>query len=1266
MKELLKRLGGRRLYTLAAAILLFVVAVLVNQFIVSSTSSAYYSRLIQNDIYSKERDFREVASDTATLLTLVNRTYNLETLHEISDKNKGYFFFIYDTDTSSQHHLLFWNTQQALPPINIMNESDVSRPVRLSNGLYVHTSKQIRLQGNRTLSLEGLIPVMWQYFVQIENLQKEFASYPDAGKRVDVSLTPTEFPIKSTYGNVLFYLSPISAGDQETSWWSRIFLFAGIFLLIVFVHQTANHFSTRYGLLSGIAFLLMMILLMRMTTYYYPDLLDLRQFELFDPSIYSSSFVFSSLGDLMINGILFCWLMLFISRRLPTEQIKPLRPRWLTLVCVVVALTLLVVVTFVFADILQSLVADAQISFNVTNFFSLTKYSFIGFLILGTLSLSYFFFSQTILNIIKRLSEGSVYFVILVTLFIGLVILSFTKSAEVVELNLYVLIWLVIYILMMQQKIFSGINTRLNISEVLYWLFVFSFSITGVIIFENKKIEFEQRKLFAEKLSLRADPSSERLLSIALTYFDNDFLQRNFERFKIEQDNKDLKDSIVKRSFSAYLDKYDTEIFTFDATEKPLFNDQAISYDTLNTIFRIQGKETSIQDLRYFEKSYDKFSYIYKKDVIDTFGVNMGYFIVLSEPKRYKGDALIPELFRQTKELVPEYSPGYYYGVYSRMELINYYNDYPFPTRLSNDNLPKFEFEVRKNKDYEELWYRHSSDKVVVIAKKDNSFIEGITLFSWLFSTFILLLFIYRTTGFLVRSRFKPGALSEYLQFSIRSQIHSTIIMVSLLSFLIIGVATILFFVKRYDRNNQDKLSRAIQIMVNEVQNKLADHTSFNNGIMLFETGANQEVERLMQEISEIHGTDVNLYDTSGTLRVSSNPLIYNKGVLSEKMNPDAFYNLNNRKAVQFVADEQMGKVAYISVYSPVRDEQGNAYAYLNIPSYSTQGELKQEISNFLVTIINLNAFIFLIAGAISLFITNRITYSFTLIGQKMRDINLQKINQEIQWNRKDEIGELVNEYNKMVHKLDESAEALAKSEREGAWRQMAKQVAHEIKNPLTPMKLSIQYLQKAIDNNSPQVKEMTANVAKTLIEQIDHLSKIASDFSQFANIGNQRNEVFDLHEVLYSLASLYDPMENVNFSWEPVGHKVMLYADKTQLNRLFTNLMQNAIEAPENQHKRTIDVHEHVDGDYLVVSIRDNGGGIPVHTRDKIFMPNFTTKSSGTGLGLAMSKSIAEQSHGDIWFETSDGEGSTFFVKLPLYRGDVPTAKPVVVVNEQ
>ena len=256
-----------------------------------------------------------------------------------------------------------------------------------------------------------------------------------------------------------------------------------------------------------------------------------------------------------------------------------------------------------------------------------------------------------------------------------------------------------------------------------------------------------------------------------------------------------------------------------------------------------------------------------------------------------------------------------------------------------------------------------------------------------------------------------------------------------------------------------------------------------------------------------------------------------------------------------------------------------------------------------------------------------------------------------IEWKNRDEIGGLVKEYNKMVEKLEESAASLAKSEREFAWREMARQVAHEIKNPLTPMKLSIQYLQKAIANNSVNVKELTANVAKTLVEQIDHLSKIAADFSQFANIGNPKNEVFDLHDMLYSLTSLYETTENLLFKWVPVHQRIMVYADKTQLNRLFTNLLQNALEACVGQDKRVISVSEELIGDNIVVKVSDNGEGIPETMKSKIFMPNFTTKSSGTGLGLAMSKTIVEQAKGKIWFETKEGEGTIFYVELPVLR---------------
>ena len=301
------------------------------------------------------------------------------------------------------------------------------------------------------------------------------------------------------------------------------------------------------------------------------------------------------------------------------------------------------------------------------------------------------------------------------------------------------------------------------------------------------------------------------------------------------------------------------------------------------------------------------------------------------------------------------------------------------------------------------------------------------------------------------------------------------------------------------------------------------------------------------------------------------------------------------------------------------------------------------------MTIINLNAFIFLIAGIVALFITNRITRSFAVISNKMKAVNLGSLNEAIDWKRNDEIGELVKEYNKMVGKLDESAAALARSEREGAWREMARQVAHEIKNPLTPMKLSLQYLQKAITNKSDNINELTANVAQTLVEQIDHLNQIAGEFSQFANIGNPRNEVFDLHELLRSLTQLYAAEENLQMDWKPVSTEVFINADRTHINRLFTNLLQNALQSVGEGDIARIEIEEQFSDDKVLVKLKDNGTGIAEDMRSKIFTPNFTTKTSGTGLGLAMCKGIVEQAGGNIWFETKTGEGSTFFVSLPV-----------------
>jgi nitrogen fixation/metabolism regulation signal transduction histidine kinase len=366
-------------------------------------------------------------------------------------------------------------------------------------------------------------------------------------------------------------------------------------------------------------------------------------------------------------------------------------------------------------------------------------------------------------------------------------------------------------------------------------------------------------------------------------------------------------------------------------------------------------------------------------------------------------------------------------------------------------------------------------------------------------------------------------------------------------------------------------------------------------------------------------------------------------------MEPKAFYRLYYDNNIEVIQNENVSLFSFVSIYIPIKDELGEPYAYLNIPYLNTQKELNQEISNFLVTLINLNAFIFVIAGAISVLLTNRITSSFTLIASKMKDINLGRANEEIVWNTNDEIGALIKEYNKMVKKLDESAQALAKSEREGAWREMARQVAHEIKNPLTPMKLSIQYLQRAIQDKNPNVETLSKKVSSTLVEQIDQLAKIASDFSQFANIGNVQVEVFDVNELLRLLVNLYSANTRLNIIYNPPKQAALINADRTQINRLFTNLFQNAIEASDGNQCIPIILNEEIDANKLHISVTDEGCGISSEMCQKIFTPNFTTKTSGTGLGLAMCKGIVEKANGRIWFDTVEGKGTSFHVLLPL-----------------
>ncbi|RYY45216.1 MAG: HAMP domain-containing histidine kinase, partial [Chitinophagaceae bacterium] len=811
------------------------------------------------------------------------------------------------------------------------------------------------------------------------------------------------------------------------------------------------------------------------------------------------------------------------------------------------------------------------------------------------------------------------------------------------------LAWLMLFLFLLNTKFLDLVASRIVSSKMVFWIFFFSVSITTVIISENNRKELQNRYHYAEILATKADPTSQSLLSSMLSDFRIDFLSNNFDRLLNPQSNKSLKDSLINNNVSGYTNRYDTEVYSFDSLESPLFNEGNFTFNQLNTILNTQARPTSIAGLYYYDESYDRFSYISKKNIRDTAAKPMGTIFILVTPKKTKNDKIYLQLFDKGADNAIENSPLYSFAVYNKGKLISSHNDYPFATTMQANTFAGRQYYHKQNIEHDELWYNAGGEKFVVIVKENRIMIESITLFSYLFCSFLLLCAAFWLITMFINSRLDPQKLRSYWQLTIRNQIHGVIIFISLASFLVIGTATILFFINRYESTNRDKLSRAIQIMKNQVNSSLQSGWALTDSLSSVDKVDQQSVEKSLLNVAEIHGVDVNIYDLKGDLKVSSLPLPYIKGIVSTKMEPLAFYHLSNQKEVQYFQKEHISNLKFLSSYVPVNDAKGNTYAYLNVPYFTSQSNLQKEIANFLVTIINLNAFIFLIAGIVSLFIANRITHSFSVIGEKMKLINLGTHNEAIEWDRKDEIGSLVDEYNKMVSKLDESAAAMAKTEREGAWREMAKQVAHEIKNPLTPMKLSMQFLQRSIETNAPDVKELTSKVANTLVEQIDHLSKIASEFSQFANIEKADKVEFDLNEAMQSIRQLYSSNEEVSISWSLPEDPVIVYADKTHINRLFTNLILNAIQAVPADRRPEIEVEELLKGDHVVVKIKDNGEGISESVQSKIFAPNFTTKTSGTGLGLAMSKRIVEQANGSIWFETLEGEGTSFFVSMPV-----------------
>jgi len=323
--------------------------------------------------------------------------------------------------------------------------------------------------------------------------------------------------------------------------------------------------------------------------------------------------------------------------------------------------------------------------------------------------------------------------------------------------------------------------------------------------------------------------------------------------------------------------------------------------------------------------------------------------------------------------------------------------------------------------------------------------------------------------------------------------------------------------------------------------------------------------------------------------------------------------------------------------------------AYLNLPYFTQSGALTRDVTNLVMAVINIYMILLLVILLVSVFLADRITQPLRMIQNRIAQVSLSEKNEMIRYERSDEIKGLVEEYNYMVQELERSAELLAQSERESAWREMAKQIAHEIKNPLTPMKLNVQHLQRTVEIGKYDPK-MVKKISETLIEQIDSLTAIANEFSDFAKMPKARNKKINLVSNLKNLLQLFEATSRVRIGLDLGEYKsVYVLADKEQLMRVFINLVKNGLQSIPEGREGIIDIKLEVHGEQTVrVTFRDNGKGIPEEIKDKLFQPNFTTKSAGMGMGLAISYNIVRSLGGKIWYDTVLNEGTTFYVELP------------------
>lgn len=791
---------------------------------------------------------------------------------------------------------------------------------------------------------------------------------------------------------------------------------------------------------------------------------------------------------------------------------------------------------------------------------------------------------------------------------------------------------LVALLLWLQGLFTPWLHGKYKVLTMLAQFMLWSVLLTLLYDWESERFDNRQIKELAKELSDERDPEFEQSYYKFLSVAEQD---TTFFTTVLSEDIMDevAEDYMRIFLFDSVMNQYEVALtlctpgLELEIQPEDLVTDcKSYFYDKIERNKGIELEEgLSFLDYNSLDPSYLSMISVIQYDTVLPERL---LYLEFSKPIAPQGFGS-PKLLQSSQNKLPL---NYSVACYSDSLLIYKYGSYVYPNYLSGYKHSINDF--RYGKKLKHYTYQADDSKVLAIttARKDWM---NITAPFGIFFFFLLLLFLL--------VYFVGVGDINFSIWSTLSYRFQMLMLVALgVSFLVVGPVSVLYLRSQYSQKVADyHFERTRTLML--------DITSEVDFSFLKQPGFKYELDRILRRYAETFFTDINIYGLNGKLLATTSPEVTELRLQSSLMNADAFHDMHGEKALYYIHEEKLGNANYQSAYMAIQDGSGKTLAYLNTPYFAGKSDLRTEIFIYVLTYINIILLIFFLFLPIVLIVAGSVTHPLTKLQEKMRKVDITKHNEKLDWKSNDEIGDLIDQYNELVEQLEQSAAELRRTTAESAWRGVARQVAHEIKNSLTPMRLSVQILQRNMANNDPQLPEKMKRTTATLIEQIDALSDIASSFSQYAKLPENNPQPLDLAELVGNAVTLYDNCDNITFHFEVDPDKDYTYnGDKTNLNRAVCNLIKNATQAIGTKADGRINVALQSNDAAFVISVKDNGKGIKEEDKKMIFVPNFTTKTGGSGIGLSLTHNIVQAAGGTITFESQEGEGAEFVIELP------------------